>query len=101
MKFWATICWLRNVSSLTKMTEASEVPLSMLIVSLPMPGQDRAHRLGQDDAAQGEHRAPCRARPPRRLVAVHRAMMPPRMISAENAASFRANPTTAVVNGPS
>ena len=39
LKFWPTICWLRNVSSLTKMTEAIEVPLITLIVSLAMPGR--------------------------------------------------------------
>ena len=39
LKFWPTICWLRKVSSLTKITEAIEVPLIMLIVSLAMPGR--------------------------------------------------------------
>ena len=27
LKFWPTTCWLRKVSSLTKITEAMEVPL--------------------------------------------------------------------------
>ena len=39
LKFCATICWLRSVSSFTAMTEASEVPLSTLIASLPMAGR--------------------------------------------------------------
>ena len=39
LKFWPTICCERKVSSLTKITDAIEVPLIMEIVWLAMPGR--------------------------------------------------------------
>ena len=72
LKFCPTICWLRKVSSLTKITEAIDVPLIMLITSLAMPGQDRAHRLGQDDPPQGQERSHAERGGRDALVAVHR-----------------------------
>ncbi len=38
LKFWPTICWLRKVSSLTKMTDAIEVSFIMLTMSLAIAG---------------------------------------------------------------
>ena len=39
LKFCPTICWARKVSSLTKITDAIDVPLIMEMVWLAMPGR--------------------------------------------------------------
>ena len=96
LKFWPTICWLRKVSSLTKITEAIEVPLIMLIVSLAMPGRMARIACGRM-IRRSVSSGPCRATPRRSLWLRLTDRMPPRMISALNAASFSAKPSTAVV----
>ena len=96
LKFWPTICWLRKVSSLTKITEAIEVPLIMLIVSLAMPGRMAriaCGRMIRRSVSNGPMPNAAAATVWLRLT----DRMPPRMISALNAASFRAKPMTAVV----
>ena len=96
LKFWPTICWLRKVSSLTKITEAMEVPLIMPMVSFAMPGRMARMACGRmirRSASSGPMPSEAAATVWLRLT----DRMPPRMISALKAASFRAKPMTAVV----
>src|SRR5258708_37136905 len=69
LKFCETICWLRNVSSLTKMTEAKDVSLIMALVPLAMHGRmariacGRMMRLGvRDGPIPGEDAPTARVR---------------------------------------
>ncbi len=97
LKFCPTICWLRKVSSLTKITEAIDVPLIMLITSLAMPGRIAFMAWGRmirRNVRNGLIPKALAAIPWLRLT----DRIPPRMISALNAASFKAKPSTAVVN---
>ena len=96
LKFWPTICWARKVSSLTKITEAIDVPLIMLIVWLAMPGRIAriaCGRMMRRSVRNGPMPSAAAATVWLRLT----ERMPPRMISALNAASFSAKPSTAVV----
>ena len=96
LKFWPTIWWLRKVSSLTKITEATAVPLITLIDWLASAG--RMARIAWGNVIR--RRVRNEPMPSAALATVWRRStdrMPPRMISAQNAASFRVKPSTAVV----
>ena len=98
LKFWATICWLRRVSSFTAITEASEVPLSTLIASLPTAGRIARIAWGSTmrrRVSSGPMPRDAAARVWLRLT----ERMPPRMISPAKAASLREKPMIAVVTG--
>src|SRR6516165_9973191 len=72
LKFCPTICCARKVSSLTKITDAIELSLSMPIVSLVTPGMIARIACGKDDAAQGQKSAHAERRRGYRLVAAYR-----------------------------
>jgi hypothetical protein len=97
LKFCPTICWLRKVSSLTKITDAIEVPLIMLIVSLAIPGRIARIACGRM-IRRNVRNGPMPNAVAARLWLRFTDRIPPRMISALNAASFKAKPRTAVVN---
>src|SRR2546427_303296 len=91
LKFCATICWLRRVSSFTAMTEASEVPLSTLMASFPMAGRIARIACGKTirrSVSSGPITSDAAASVWFRFM--HR--MPPRMTSLLKAASLIGHP---------